>query len=252
MNRRVYFLLAIALIAIMFAFILTAKDVSAADTNTVSSTVVTDKSVPTASAPSVVVNNSDVCKSAAAASVQTQVLGFATGITITDENCERIKLARSLYGMGMKVAAISTLCMDPRVFDAMWMAGTPCPFMGSIGNEARDFWEKNTAFMPEGSDIKVVKELEIAAIAASLAKTELQAKKDAKELAKQTRTKEIQDNLDIKKKLKQEKAAAAKALRLEKAALLKASREKIKNERKENGTKRPWAIPLTILTILLL
>ena len=34
----------------------------AADTNTVSSTVVTDKSVPTANAPSVVVNNSDICK----------------------------------------------------------------------------------------------------------------------------------------------------------------------------------------------
>ena len=33
-----------------------------ADTNTVSSTVVTDKSVPTANAPSVVVNNSDICK----------------------------------------------------------------------------------------------------------------------------------------------------------------------------------------------
>ena len=59
-----------------------------ADTNTVSSTVVTDKAPPTASAPSVVINNSDVCKSAASAAVQTQILGFASGITITDENCE--------------------------------------------------------------------------------------------------------------------------------------------------------------------
>ena len=63
----------------------------AADTNTVSSTVVTDKTPPTASAPSVVINNSDVCKSAASAAVQTQILGFASGITITDENCERMK-----------------------------------------------------------------------------------------------------------------------------------------------------------------
>ena len=112
----------------------------AADSNTVSSTVVTDKAPPTASAPSVVVNNSDICKSGAAASIQTQVLGVATGITITDENCERIKLARSLYGMGMKVAAVSTLCRDHRVFDAMWMSGTPCPFMGKIGNEAKIAW----------------------------------------------------------------------------------------------------------------
>ena len=68
-----------------------------ADTNTtVSGTVVTDKSVPTASAPSVVVNNSDVCKSAYSAGVQSSVLGLSSGVTISDENCERIKLSRSL------------------------------------------------------------------------------------------------------------------------------------------------------------
>lgn len=124
-----------------------------ADSNTVSSTVVTDKSVPTASAPSVVVNNSDVCKSGGSASVQTQVLGIATGITISDENCERIKLARSLYGMGMKVAAVSTLCQDARIFDAMWMSGTPCPFMGKIGEDAQAAWRKNLDTIPQDSNI---------------------------------------------------------------------------------------------------
>ena len=103
----------------------------AADTNT-SSTVVTDKAPPTASAPSIVINNSDVCKSAASAAIQTQILGFASGITITDENCERLKLARSMYGMGMKVAGVALLCQDARVFDAMWMAGTPCPYKGRL------------------------------------------------------------------------------------------------------------------------
>ena len=137
----------------------------AADSNTVSSTVVTDKSVPTASAPSVVVNNNDVCKSAAAVSVQTQVLGIATGVTITDENCERIKLARSLYGMGMKVAAVSTLCRDYRVFDAMWMSGTPCPFMGKIGDDAKTSWEKNLDIMPEASEIRVREEAVVLAAA---------------------------------------------------------------------------------------
>ena len=137
----------------------------AADSNTVSSTVVTDKSVPTASAPSVVVNNNDVCKSAAAVSVQTQVLGIATGVTITDENCERIKLARSLYGMGMKVAAVSTLCRDYRVFDAMWMSGTPCPFMGKIGDDAKSSWEKNLDIMPEASEIRVREEATVLAAA---------------------------------------------------------------------------------------
>ena len=67
------------------------------ETNTVSSTVVTNNTPPTANSPSVVVNNSDVCKTAVAGAVQTQILGISSGITVTDENCERIKLARSLY-----------------------------------------------------------------------------------------------------------------------------------------------------------
>ena len=126
-----------------------------ADTNTtVSGTVVTDKSVPTASAPSVVVNNSDVCKSAYSAGVQSPVLGLSSGVTIADENCERIKLSRSLYGMGMKVAAISTLCQDHRVFDAMMMAGTPCPYEGKIGAEAKELWIANPQKRPDKEDFE--------------------------------------------------------------------------------------------------
>ena len=124
-----------------------------ADTNTVSSTVVTDKSVPTANAPSVVVNNSDICKTATSGAVQTQILGIATGITVRDENCERIKLSRSLYSMGMKVAAVSTLCADPRVFDSMYMAGTYCPYMGAIGEDAKKGWEENPDLVPAGSRV---------------------------------------------------------------------------------------------------
>jgi hypothetical protein len=126
--------------------------VHGADTNTtVSGTVVTDKSVPTASAPSVVVNNSDVCKSAYSAGVQSSIIGLSSGITVADENCERIKLSRSLYGMGMKVAAISMLCQDARVFDAMMSAGTPCPYEGKIGDDAKKAWAKNTDKIPEKS-----------------------------------------------------------------------------------------------------
>ena len=154
-NKLPYILVAI--------LILSCTSLFGADSNTVSSTVVTDKSVPTASAPSIVINNNDVCKSAAAVSVQTQVLGIATGITITDENCERIKLARSLYGMGMKVAAVSTLCRDHRVFDAMWMSGTPCPFMGKIGDDAKSSWEKNLDVMPDASEIRSREETKIVA-----------------------------------------------------------------------------------------
>ena len=55
--------------------------------------------------------------------------------------------------MGMKVAAVSALCQDARVFDAMWMAGTPCPFMGKIGDDATAAWEKNVDLVPSESKI---------------------------------------------------------------------------------------------------
>ena len=154
-----YYVKQLVLVLTLITLVIIARPIIAADTNTVSSTVVTDKSVPTANAPSVVVNNSDICKTAASTAVQTQILGVATGITITDENCERIKLSRSLYSMGMKVAAVSTLCADPRVFDAMHMAGTYCPYMGAIGEDAKKGWTENPDMVPEGS--LVFKKIEI-------------------------------------------------------------------------------------------
>ena len=146
---RNYLLMSLLIFIILFAIIKSAT----AETNTVSSTVVTNNTPPTANSPSVVVNNSDVCKTAVAGAVQTQILGISSGITVTDENCERIKLARSLYASGMKVASVSILCQDPRVWDSMTMAGTPCPYMGSIGQDAETGWKENMDMIPEGSVI---------------------------------------------------------------------------------------------------
>ena len=159
-NNERYKVVRILFIVLTFILIMSAvTSAKGADTNTVSSTVVTNNTPSTANAPSVVVNNSDICKTAASTAVQTQILGLATGVTITDENCERIKLSRSLYSMGMKVAAVSTLCADPRVWDAMYMAGTYCPYMGAIGEEAKEGWEENPTLVPEGS--QVFKQIEI-------------------------------------------------------------------------------------------
>jgi hypothetical protein len=146
---RNFFLMTLLVFIIIFAILKSAFG----ETNTVSSTVVTNNTPPTASSPSVVVNNSDVCKTAVAGAVQTQILGISSGITVTDENCERIKLARSLYASGMKVASVSILCQDPRVWDSMTMAGTPCPYMGSIGQDAETGWKDNMDMIPEGSVI---------------------------------------------------------------------------------------------------
>ena len=97
---------------------------------------------PTAVAPSMMSGgNSDLCTTGTSGAVQTQILGVSSGGTVRDKNCERLKNAKVLYDMGMKVAAVATLCQDRRVFDAMWHAGTPCPFDGEIGAKARAAWE---------------------------------------------------------------------------------------------------------------
>jgi hypothetical protein len=50
--------------------------------------------------------------------------------------------------MGMKVAAVSTLCQDERVFTAMMNAGTPCPVDGKIGEAAKAIWDEDK-LLPE-------------------------------------------------------------------------------------------------------
>jgi hypothetical protein len=86
-------------------------------------------------------NNSDLCTIGVAGAVQTQILGISAGTTFTEENCLRLKNAKTMYDMGMKVAAVSIMCQDQKVFDAMNHAGTPCPYMGQIGDAARLGWE---------------------------------------------------------------------------------------------------------------
>jgi hypothetical protein len=78
------------------------------------------------------------------------------GTTTTDKNCERLKLSKTLYDMGMKVAAVATMCQDERVFSAMMMAGTPCPFNGKIGEEARELWAANPDRQPRSETVPVV------------------------------------------------------------------------------------------------
>jgi len=88
-------------------------------------------------------SNSDLCTVGVAGAVQTQILGISAGTTFTEENCVRLKKSKILFDMGMKVAAVSVMCQDKNVFDAMMMAGTPCPYDGKIGAEAKIAWESH-------------------------------------------------------------------------------------------------------------
>ena len=112
-------------------------------------TETTVKSPPaSAISPNINTSNSDLCTVGVAGAVQTQILGISAGSTVRDLNCERLKLSKTLYDMGMKVAAVSTLCQDERIFNAMMQAGTPCPFDGMIGQDAKLAWEQNKDQQP--------------------------------------------------------------------------------------------------------
>lgn len=103
---------------------------------------------PSAIAPTVTSINSDICVTGYSGAAQTQIFGLSFGGTQTDYNCERLKLSRTLFDMGMKVAAVAAMCQDRRVWDAMMSAGTPCPINGKIGNEAKAIWDADTSLVP--------------------------------------------------------------------------------------------------------
>ena len=147
---------------------------------------------PSANSPSYSSMSQDVCSMGVSGSVSTGVFGLSGGKHVVDLNCERIKLAKVLQDFGMKVASVAVLCQDPRVFQAMEAAGTPCPFDGKIGAEAAALWDTYEELRP---DYKLYKErMEIraevdAVIAAELAeqilKDEEAARKAQEELDKQ-------------------------------------------------------------------
>ena len=96
---------------------------------------------PSAISQQISASNSDLCTVGVAGAVQTHILGISAGRTVRDMNCEKLKNAKTMYDMGMKVAAVSVMCQDERVFDAMMNAGTPCPKDGLVGDQARLAWD---------------------------------------------------------------------------------------------------------------
>ena len=147
---------------------------------------------PTASAPSVTNAGSDVCLAGASAGIQTFGVGLSGGKSFRDKNCERIKLSRELNSLGMKVAAVAILCQDERVFFAMEQAGTPCPFEGKIGKQAKAAWKKYDKLRPDYetyvNNLKIIEK-----------KNAEEEKQMTKDLAKMD--KEIQKN-NVKEKQK--------------------------------------------------
>jgi hypothetical protein len=105
--------------------------------------------VSTAVAPSGSSYNQDVCVFSGSAGVQTQMFGIAIGKPVVDQNCERLKLSKQLQALGLKVAAVSVMCQDHRVWWALFESGTPCPTnQGLIGNDAYTFYKNRPDRVP--------------------------------------------------------------------------------------------------------
>ena len=154
-------------------------------TNTTNAYSGDSRVVNSASAPSMSAMSQDLCVVGISGGISKFGIGISAGTYRTDENCERIKLSKVLNDLGMKVAAVSILCQDERVFHAMIQSGTPCPYNGKIGSEALKEWQKYDKLRPDyeqyTADLKYIekknKKLEKA--------YEKKMKENAEELSKQ-------------------------------------------------------------------
>ncbi len=132
----------------------TTNSYSGGQTNTTTNTTTSttngsDIPVNSSSAPSYSAMSQDVCSMGISGGVSTMGFGLSGGKHFRDLNCERIKLSKVLFDYGMRIAAVSLLCQDERVFEAMQMAGTPCPFEGKIGPDALSEWTKYDVERPD-------------------------------------------------------------------------------------------------------
>jgi hypothetical protein len=158
------FFIGLALVCVM---LFTPIEVHAADpivtnstsTSTVTSNTTTKSTVktnpPSAISPSINASNSDLCTVGVSGAVQTSIIGISTGQAYTDRDCSRRKDAKILYDMGMKVAAVSLMCLSYDTWISMKKSGTPCPIdspitgEGLIGEEATAEWKKNPKKIPK-------------------------------------------------------------------------------------------------------
>ena len=133
-------------------------DVIRTDTNsTVTSNGSMDTTIysppPSAISPNLTTGTGDLCTISASGSIQTQILGLSIGKVFTEDNCLRLKNAKTMYDMGMKVAAVSIMCEEETgvIRKAMSNAGTPCPYKSLIGDAAQIAYDLDNKVAEEES-----------------------------------------------------------------------------------------------------
>ena len=185
-------------------------------TNTTNSYTGDTRVTSQSSAPSMSAMSQDLCVVRYVRWCINVWLGGVSGTYRTDENCERIKLSKVLNDLGMKVAAVSILCQDPRVFFAMEQSGTPCPFEGKIGKAATQQWKKYDKLRPDYDQyVKNLKVVEKAnkEEAKQLEKIRLEELKKVQEkLSKLENEKSTKEWNEVDKELDKQNAEKKKAL----------------------------------------
>ena len=190
------------------------NDTTSTTTNTTNNNNNSKVPVPTASAPGMSAYWLDICATGKSGGLQLPGVGITGGSTSRDMNCERMKLSKLLNDYGMKVAAVAILCQDPRVFEAMEQAGTPCPFEGKIGGAAVKQWKKYDIERPdydkyvEKMDDRLKIDERIAKDEGTLEENE-SLKVNIKDVSKQNET--LKDDIEDLKKVQNELIAAQKA-----------------------------------------
>lgn len=90
-----------------------------------------DMPVASSISPSLMSSGNDTCLRSQSGGVQMVLLGGSIGRYIQDEECNRRKDAKVLKEMGMTIAAVSLMCQDLNVWQAMFSANTPCPIVSN-------------------------------------------------------------------------------------------------------------------------
>jgi len=110
--------------------------------NSTSNSTNQETAVNPANAPAMSVYSQDSCSLVISGGITVMGVSFSGGgYVMVDEACERLKKAKMLNALGMKVASISLMCQDPDVFESMYISSTPCPVLtvdgrSVIGEEA--------------------------------------------------------------------------------------------------------------------
>ena len=108
--------------------------------NTTNNSTNQKTAVNSASAPSMSVYGQDSCVIPLAGGLTVLSFSASVGSYFIDKDCQRRKSVAVLAKLNMRVAAVSLMCQDENVWQAMWDAGTPCPIEGLIGQKAKERW----------------------------------------------------------------------------------------------------------------